>query len=125
CIRAEPAITLHTFLAGQPMLMSIIWAPLSTLYLAASAIILGSAPAICTELGLTSPSWLARRRVLALPQRRELEVTISLTAMPAPIFLQSWRKGRSVTPAMGATTRLFLSLYGPICTCLMACLELR
>jgi hypothetical protein len=26
---------------------------------------------------------------------------------PAPIFLQSWRKGRSVTPAMGATNRLF------------------
>ena len=27
CIRAEPAMTLHTFLAGQPMLMSMICAP--------------------------------------------------------------------------------------------------
>ena len=36
--------------------------------------------------------------------------------MPAPNFLQSWRKGRSVTPAMGATTRLFLTEMEPICT---------
>ena len=28
---AEPAAALHTFLAGQPMLMSMIWAPRSTL----------------------------------------------------------------------------------------------
>ena len=44
--KADPAITLQIFLAGQPMLISIICAPLSTLYLAASAIILGSDPAI-------------------------------------------------------------------------------
>jgi hypothetical protein len=31
------------------------------------AIMAGSAPAICTETGSTSPSWLARRFVLALP----------------------------------------------------------
>ena len=30
-IRAEPAHLLQTFLAGQPMLMSMIWAPRSTL----------------------------------------------------------------------------------------------
>jgi len=35
-----------------------------------------------------------------------LDVTISEMAMPAPSRLQSCRKGRSVTPAMGATTRL-------------------
>ncbi len=52
---AEPAATLQTFLAGQPMLMSMICAPCSTLCLAASAIICGSAPAICTEIGSTSP----------------------------------------------------------------------
>jgi hypothetical protein len=56
CISAEPAMTLQTFLAGQPMLMSMIWAPLSTLCFAASAIMAGSAPAICTEIGATSPS---------------------------------------------------------------------
>ncbi len=31
CIRAEPAHLLQTFLAGQPMLMSMIWAPQSML----------------------------------------------------------------------------------------------
>src|SRR5688572_25498349 len=31
------------------------------------------------------------------------------------MLLQSCRKGRSVTPAIGATTRLFLSWKGPIC----------
>jgi hypothetical protein len=30
-ISAEPAHWLHTFLAGQPMLMSMIWAPRATL----------------------------------------------------------------------------------------------
>ncbi len=54
--KALPAITLQIFLAGQPILISIICAPLSTLCLAASAIIFGSAPAICTEIGSTSPS---------------------------------------------------------------------
>src|SRR5512139_4094500 len=48
---AEPAATLQIFLAGQPMLMSMIWAPLSTLYFAASAIIAGSDPAIWITLG--------------------------------------------------------------------------
>src|SRR5690606_2245047 len=106
CISAEPAITLHTFLAGHPMLMSMICAPRSALYLAASAIIFGSAPAICTEIGSTSPSWLARRWVLALPYSSEFDVTISDTATPAPSFLHNWRNGRSVTPAIGATKRL-------------------
>jgi len=31
CSKAEPAATLHTFLAGQPMLMSMICAPFATL----------------------------------------------------------------------------------------------
>ncbi len=31
CSSAEPAHTLHTFFAGQPMLMSMICAPLATL----------------------------------------------------------------------------------------------
>ena len=87
--KAEPAMTLQIFLAGQPMLMSMICAPLSTLCLAASAIIFGSAPAICTEMGSTSPWWLARRKVFSLPYKSELDVTISDTAKPAPIFLHN------------------------------------
>ena len=84
---AEPAATLQIFLAGQPMLMSMIWAPLSTLYFAASAIIAGSDPAIWITLGSTSPSWLPRRIVFSEPHRSEFEATISETAIPAPIFL--------------------------------------
>src|SRR5882672_12618774 len=75
----------------------------------------GSAPAICTEIGSTSPSWLARRRVFSLPQRREFEATISDTARPAPNCLHSCLKGRSVTPAIGATKRLFRNVREPIC----------
>src|SRR5260221_7928167 len=96
------------------MLMSMMSAPLSTLYLAASAIIPGSAPAIWITLGSTSPSWLPRRMVFSDPHRSELDATISETAIPAPSRLQRLRKGRSVTPAMGATIRLFFSWMGPI-----------
>src|SRR5262249_3269948 len=80
----------------------------------ASAIIAGSAPAICTEIGSTSPSWLARRRVFSLPHRREFDATISDTARPAPNCLHNCRKGRSVTPAIGATKRLFRKVREPI-----------
>src|SRR6185503_19570888 len=52
--------------------------------------------------------------VFSDPQRSELDATISETAIPAPNFLQRLRKGRSVTPAMGATMRLFRSWTGPI-----------
>src|SRR6266852_2368552 len=60
---ADPARVLQTFFAGQPMLMSTICAPRSTLKRAASAIMTGSAPAICTEIG-------AAARFLATPQQR-------------------------------------------------------
>src|SRR5882672_6718968 len=56
-----------------------------------------------------------RRRVFSLPQRREFEATISDTARPAPNCLHSCLKGRSVTPAIGATKRLFRNVREPIC----------
>src|SRR5262245_26313921 len=74
----------------------------------------GSAPAICTEMGSTSPSWLARLRVFSLPQRSEFDATISDTARPAPNCLHNCLKGRSVTPAIGATNRLFRNVREPI-----------
>jgi hypothetical protein len=85
-----------------------------TLKRAASAIMAGSAPAICTDLGSISPSWSMRRDVLTLSQSLGLEAAISETAYPAPRRLQSWRKGRSVTPAIGATSVLLGRTYGPI-----------
>ena len=60
--------------------MSMICAPRSMLKSAASAIMGASVPAICTAIGATSPSWLARRLVFRLFQRSLREVTISLTA---------------------------------------------
>jgi hypothetical protein len=63
----------------------------------------GSAPAICTEIGPGSPSWFARRTVLSLFHNALFDVIISETANPAPSRRQSWRNGRSVTPAIGAT----------------------
>ena len=79
-ISAEPESRLQTFLAGQPMLMSMICAPRSTLKRAASAIICGSAPAICTAFGSISPSWSVRRAVFTLAHSRGLDAAISLTA---------------------------------------------
>ena len=89
------------------MLMSMIWAPWSALRRAACAICSGSAPAIWTEIGPGSPLWSVRRRVFAVAYSNAFEVTISGDREPCPMRLASWRNGRSVTPAMGATNRLF------------------
>src|SRR5690606_12331300 len=112
--RAEPDARLHTFLTGQPILTSMMRAPRAALNAAASAIMAGSAPAICTATGAISPSWLRRRAVLTLSHRRGLLAAISDTAWPAPSRLHNWRKGRSVTPAMGATSTLLGRVQGPM-----------
>src|SRR3954462_8127314 len=52
--------------------------------------------------------------VFSDPHSSEFDATISETAIPAPSRLQRLRNGRSVTPAMGATIRLFLSWMDPI-----------
>lgn len=78
--RAEPEATLQTFFTGQPMLMSMMRAPLLALNTAASAIMAGSAPAICTEMGAISPSWFRRREVLTLSHSLGLLAAISDTA---------------------------------------------
>ena len=113
-ISAEPAALLHTFLAGHPMLMSMIWAPNSAFSLAALASISGSPPAICTERGSGSPSWFMRVCDLRVCHSLLSAMTISDTASPAPIRRQSRRKGRSVTPAIGATINGLGRVYGPI-----------
>jgi hypothetical protein len=43
-----------------------------------------------------------------------LDVIISDTARPAPSSLHNCLKGLSVTPAMGASIRLFFSVIDPI-----------
>src|SRR5690554_4308134 len=74
----------------------------------------GSLPAICTLRGSVSSAWAMRRRDLGVFHTAGLDATISDTAIPAPRRRQSCRKGRSVTPAMGASTTLLLREYGPI-----------
>src|SRR5581483_6066728 len=60
--------------------------------------------ASCTTRGSGSPSWLIRKRDFGVFHRRTSEVTISDAASPAPNFRHRMRNGRSVTPAMGAST---------------------
>ena len=86
------------------MLMSMICAPWSTLWRAASAITDGTVPAICTLIGSGSPAWSMRWRDLAVFQKRGSDVVISDTASPAPSCLHNCRNGLSVTPAIGART---------------------
>ena len=62
------------------MLMSMTCAPRSTLKRAASAIIAGSAPAICTARGSISPAWSMRRDVFTLSHSLGLDAAISDTA---------------------------------------------
>src|SRR6218665_254863 len=85
------------------------------LWSAASAIIAASVPAICTAIGPGSPSWLARREVFRLDHKSLRAVIISLTAYPAPSALPSWRNGRWVPPAIGATNNRFGKGMEPIC----------
>jgi hypothetical protein len=101
---AEPACTLQTFFAGQPMLMSMIWAPPAT-FSARLGEHLRSAPAICTETGPDSPAWSRRRRVLRDSRSSGRAETISETASAAPKRRARRRKGRSVIPAIGATNK--------------------
>ena len=112
---AEPAAFLQTFLAGQPILMSMISAPSSALSRAASASCWGSLPTICTD---RSPPWaLWQRRNEDLREVSSLgsAVSISATAIPAPRPTQSSRRGKSVTPAMGARTTGLANCNAPIC----------
>ena len=111
---AEPASLLQTFFAGQPMLMSMTCAPASTLRLAASARQRGSPPAICTTLGSGSSVWSRRRRDSAVSHSRGSAEIISPAASAAPRRRHSRRNGRSVTPAIGASTARPCSTYGPI-----------
>src|SRR3569832_1236302 len=53
--------------------------------------------------------------VFTLFHKSEFAETISDTAMPAPSSLHSWRKGRSVTPAMGARMTLLARWLGFFC----------
>src|SRR5471032_2992269 len=75
----------------------------------------GSEPAICTDMGSTSPAWSTRRRDFRVERSSGFEDTISDTARPAPKRLQSCLNGRSVTPAIGATNKALRNTCAPSC----------
>jgi 2-C-methyl-D-erythritol 4-phosphate cytidylyltransferase len=101
-ISAEPERPPTTFLAGQPMLMSMIRAPCPATMRAASAIQQGSRPASCTAVAASPRPSSARARTEGFSSTISRLATISETTRPAPKDATSRRNGRSVIPAMGA-----------------------
>lgn len=85
CSNAEPASLRFTFLAGQPMLISISCAPFATLMTAAAAISAGSQPAIFTAWIPGLSLCTMRKRDLSVRHNSGLEESISETVIPAPI----------------------------------------
>src|SRR5690606_29328451 len=116
-VTPEPAQAFQPFFAGQPMLISMICAPWSTLWRAASAITSGTVPAICTPTGSGSSTWSMRRSDFSVRQKRGSLVVISDIASPAPSRLHSSRNGLSVTPAIGARITLGVMSWGPMRIC--------
>ena len=113
-ISAEPACwPTATFLTGQPKLMSIRSAPCPTAIRAASAMAAGSQPASWTALGPSSLTS-AMRKVAAFSRTIAQDAIISETTRPAPRLRASLRKGRSVTPDIGARMTGEESVRAPI-----------
>src|SRR3954469_5371463 len=74
----------------------------------------GSPPAICTEIGPGSPAWSRRNRLLRDSRNSGLEESISEGASAAPKRRASFLNGRSVIPAIGATSSPLRRLCAPI-----------
>src|SRR3954471_15311928 len=74
----------------------------------------GSPPAICTEIGPGSPAWSRRNRLLRDSRNSGLEESISEGASAAPKRRASFLNGRSVMPAIGATSSPLRRLCAPI-----------
>ena len=114
CISAEPAALLQTFLAGQPILMSIIWAPNSTACLADSASSSASEPAIWILIGDFSELKSSRCLDLLVLRRCFCSTTISEVVRAAPCSLHIILNGLSLVPAIGASKTFELRWCGPM-----------
>ena len=111
----QPAPALFTFLTGQPAFISIISAPASSASFAASTSASASPPKICIESGCSLAEILSIFLLFSFPYFKADDDTISAHTSPAPPSRQSKRKGVSVIPAIGASTKLFLQIKLPIC----------
>ncbi len=104
-ISAEPAVApLVTFFAGHPMLMSMMRAPSPASRRATSAIAAGSRPAICTAVPVSAAASSARASAEGARASISRLATISETTSPAPKSATRPRNGRSVSPAIGASS---------------------
>ena len=101
-IIADPPPTLHTFLTGQPILISTEFAPRSSHFFAASRISEATAPKSCTAHGRSSGEVATNSNALRLFSSKDRALTRSVVAMPhPPISRTVRRKGKLVYPARG------------------------
>ena len=103
-ISAAPAHTRVTFGAGQPKLRSMMSACGSSRP-AAVTMSSRSPPKICGMNGSSIGCVSMRRHEVVASRVRAVELVNSVMAKLAPHSLASSRKGRSVTPAIGASIR--------------------
>ncbi len=113
---AEPSPLLTTFGTGQPIFRSRMSNGRSSICFAISLIISGSEPKSCSDTGCSFGSMVRSSSVLRFLYRIALALTISMHTSPAPCSLQSKRNGRSLTPAIGASIKLFSKVTFPICS---------
>jgi hypothetical protein len=103
------------------MLISIASGLEAATIMAASRIMVGSEPNICTATGRSSSQNQASSRDLSCdfspPMMSALEETSSLQLIPAPYWRQRRRNGDEVTPAMGASTIFGSTLIPANCMC--------
>ena len=90
---------------GQPILRSIISAPLASTILAARANSSGTLPKSWMAVGRSPSSMASISLVLTLLYSKPLALIISETVIPQPKRLQMRRKGKSVMPAIGANAK--------------------
>ena len=95
-----------TCFEGQPMLMSIIWAPCASAMRAPSAIQCGSQPASWTTR-IATPLLSERTEASRSPRTKPAQAVISETTSPAPSRSARRRNGASVIPDIGARITRF------------------
>jgi len=101
-ISAEPHAPAVTFLAGQPMLMSMSAAPTSTAISAARARAPGSRPKIWTAKRRPPSDGHMRDSALPAPRLSASADRNSVNVSAAPASSHTVRNGRSVTASIGA-----------------------
>jgi hypothetical protein len=104
---AEPAAALQTFLAGQPMLMSMTCAPRATFVACSSAIIEAQRLRSAPREGRSRPLVDAAEAIVPCRRAAGLDAPFRRRRIRAELLASMRNGARSVTPAIGATARLF------------------